>query len=328
MNQILFTIENGEERNRTNNIILFFAIAIMIFGIILIAMGGYKIVVAKSAREEAIEATKIPNIELAFEEESNSAIIRVSHTKEIESITYAWNGGEEIVLNENLSTEAEEYIELPAGTNTLNVRVTDIQGKKAEKSQEFTYKGTYMDVSVVENRSLKIVVTDIVGLQSVSYKWNNEEEIVAYPNGEDQTVIEITSEIPLGENTITVRAINREGKEEEKQTTVKGISRPTISISYNGDRTLISIKLNDNQGIKSYSYKLRNAPISEIADESGNIISDFMDKLVEVTSQTKQGERQNSIVDQIVFPSGFNYLEITVVNIEGAEETFSGWCAK
>lgn len=327
MNQILYTIENEEEKNRTKSIILFFAITIMIFGIVMLAMGGYQIATAKAAREEAIEAAKIPNIELEFAEESNNVIIRVSHVRAIKDITYSWNNEEEIVLDENSATDVEEYIELPAGTNTLNVTVTDIEGKTVAVSEEFTYKGTYMEVSVIDNKSLRIVVTDMVGLQSVAYKWNDEEEIVSYPDGEDLTVIEVTSDIPIGQNTITVRAVNNENNIEEKQVTVQGISRPTIGINYNSDKTLISIRLNDDQGIQSYSYKLSGAPISEIA-ENGSIIPEFKDKLTVITSQTKEGQGQNSILEQVEFMEGFNYLEITIINIEGVEETYSGWCAK
>ena len=328
MNQILYTIENEKEKTKTKNIILFFAITIMIFGIFMVSMGGYKIVSARVARAEAIEATKIPNIEFGFEESTNNAIIKVNHIRQIKDISYSWNGEEKVVLNENSSSGIEEYIELPTGgKNTLNVTVTDIEGKTATASQEFTYKGTYMEVSVVENKTLRIVVTDMVELQSVAYKWNSEEEVMAYPNGEDPTVIEVTADIPVGENTITVRAVNNENKIEEKQLPVQGISRPTIKINYNTDKTLISIKLNDEQGIQSYSYKLSNAPISEIA-ENGSIIPEFKDKLTIVTEQTKEGQEQKSIEEQIPFPEGFNYIEISVINIEGVEETFIGWCAK
>ena len=327
MNQILYTIENEEEKNRIKSIILFFEITIMIFGVLMTTMGGYRIAAAKTARDEAIEAAKVPNIKLEFEEESNNAIIKVSHVREVKNITYSWNNEEEIILEENTATDIEEYIELPSGTNTLNVTATDIEGKTSTISQEFTYKGTYMEVSVIDNKSLRVVVTDMVGLQSVSYKWNDEEEVMSYPDGLDSTVIEITSDIPIGENTITVKAVNNENTIEEKQVTVQGISRPTIKISYNTDKTIITVRLNDDQGIQSYSYKLSRAQISEIS-ENGNIIPGFKEKLKVVTSQTKEGEGQNSIIEQLEFQEGFNYLEITITNIEGIEETFTGWCAK
>lgn len=327
MNQILYTIENEEEKNRTKSIILFFAITIIIFGVVMTGMGGYRIASAKVAKEEAIEAAKVPNVELKVDNESNNAIIKVSHVRDIKNIEYAWNNEEKVVLDGNSTKEIEQYIDLPAGTNTLNVIVTDIEGKTTTSSKEFTYVGTYMEVSIIDNKSIKITVTDMEGLQSVSYKWNDDEEITSYPEEITSQVMEITSDIPIGTNTLKVKAVNGENEIEEKEVTVQGISKPTMNINYNSERTVITIRLNDDQGIQSYSYTLSSAPIKDIAKD-GKIIPEFKEKLRQVTSQTKDGQEQTSITEQLEFQEGFNYLEVTITNIEGIEETFSGWCAK
>ena len=111
----------------------------------------------------------------------------------------------------------------------------------------------------------------------------------------------------------------------KKKTALRILS--VIHINYNSDKSMLIMKLDDEQGIESYSYKLSTAPISEVA-ENGNLREDFRDKLTVVTSQNKQGNEQPSITDQVPFEQGFNYLEVTIRNIEGVEETFSGWCAK
>lgn len=328
MNQILYTIESQEETNRIKSVMLFFAITIIIFGLIMVSMGGYRIATAKVAKEEAKEAATVPTVNLY--EENNKLKINISHIREIKDIIYSWNDGEEIklsVYSENFNGNLEEEIDLPGGTNKINLKVIDSKGKMATVSGEFTYKGTYMDLSVIDNKSLKIIVTDMLGLQSVTYQWNTEQEIIAYPNEENPERVEIVSEIPTGLNTIKIKAVNRANAVENKEMPVKGITKPTMQINYNSDRTMLTIKLNDAQGIESYSYKLSNAPISEIA-ENGNIREDFKDKLTLVTSQTKQGNEQPSITEQVPFEQGFNYLEVTIRNIEGVEETFSGWCAK
>lgn len=328
MNQILYTIENEEEKNKMKSVMLFFAITIIIFGLIMVSMGGYRMASAKMAREEAKEAAIVPKIELY--EEDNKLIISINHIREIKDIIYSWNNGEEIqlsVFSENFNGYLEEEIDIPGGKNIVNVKVIDVQGKTSTASGEFTYKGTYMDLSVVDNKSIKIIVTDMVGLQSVTYQWNSDEVKTAYPEEGDQQKIEIVSDIPTGLNTIKIRAINRANEVTDKEMSVKGITKPTIKINYNSDRTLLLVKLNDEQGIESYSYKLSTAPISEIA-ENGNLRTDFKDKLTVVTSQTKQGNEQQAITEELPFEQGFNYLEITTRNIEGIEETFSGWCAK
>ena len=53
MNQILYTIENEEEKNRMRSIVLFFGIVIIIFGILLVATGGYSIAMSQIAKQEA-----------------------------------------------------------------------------------------------------------------------------------------------------------------------------------------------------------------------------------------------------------------------------------
>ena len=328
MNQILYTIENEEEKNKMKSVMLFFAITIIIFGLIMVSMGGYRMASAKMAREEAKEAAIVPKIELY--EEDNKLIISINHIREIKDIIYSWNNGEEVqlsVYSENFNGYLEEEIDIPGGKNIVNVKVIDVQGKTSTASGEFTYKGTYMDLSVVDNKSIKIIVTDMVGLQSVTYQWNSDEVKTAYPEEGDQQKIEIASDIPTGLNTIKIRAVNRANEVTDKEMSVKGITKPTIKINYNSDRTLLLVKLNDEQGIESYSYKLSTAPISEIA-ENGNLRTDFKDKLTVVTSQTKQGNEQQAITEELPFEQGFNYLEITTRNIEGVEETFSGWCAK
>ena len=307
MNPILYPIESQEEKNRMKSIMLFFGVTIIIFGLIMVSMGGYRIASAKIAKEEAIEEATVPKVNLY--EMDNKLTISINHIREIKEIIYSWNDGEEIqlsVYSENFNGNIEEEIDIPGGTNKINVKVIDTKGKTATVSGEFTYKGTYMDLSVIDNKSLKIVVTDMVGLQSVTYQWNNtEQEITAYPQEGSPERVEIVSDIPTGLNSIKIKSVNKQNVIENKEIPVKGITKPTMKISYNGDRTILTIKLNDDQGIQSYSYSLSIAPISEIA-ENGNIIPNFKDKLTLVTSETKQGNQQQSITEQVPFEQGLD----------------------
>ena len=70
MNQILYTVENESEKNRIKSVMLFFAITIIIFGLIMVSMGGYRMATAKVAKEEAKEAATIPKVNL-YEENNN-----------------------------------------------------------------------------------------------------------------------------------------------------------------------------------------------------------------------------------------------------------------
>lgn len=325
MNQILYTIENEQEKNKMKSITLFFAIVIIIFGILLVATGGYSLASANKAKQEAIEAAKVPVIELSAVE--NKAIVKISHSREIKNIEYSWNNGEVTIINKEGKKNTSEEIELPAGKNTLNVKVIDVEGKTSNISQEFSYQGTYMDLSVVDNKSLKIIVTDVEGLQSVTYRWNSGEETTAYPDTPNSTSIEIITNIPTGLNTIVVTAINNKNATQTKEMQVQGITKPTMDIDLNPERTLISIKFKDDQGIQSYSYKVSIAPIEEIVKD-GKLLPNAKENLKQTISETKQANGEKEITEQITFNEGFNFVEVTITNVEGAEETLTGWCAK
>lgn len=326
MNQILYTIENEQEKNKMKSIVLFFGIVIIIFGILLVATGGYSIATASAKRKEAMEAAKVPNIELSAE--NNIITIDVKHFREIKMIEYCWNDDEPIIIDEEGQENLQETIDVLAGKNTLSVAVTDIAGKVSNITQEFTYEGTCMDVSVVDNKNLKIVVTDVKGLKSVTYKWGDDgEEVKAYPDEDDLTTIEVIVDIPIGLNKLIVKSINNENQIETKEREIQGITKPTMSVSYDVEKTTISIKIKDNQGIESYSYKISNAPLEDII-ENGKLIENPQEKLTQIVSETKQGDSQKEIIEKVDFAEGFNYIEITITNVEGATETITGWCAK
>lgn len=325
MNQILYTIENEEEKNRLKSIVLFFGIIIIIFGILLVATGGYSFATSQIAKKAEIEAAKVPVITLSVKD--NIAEINVEHSVEISKIEYAWNDEEAEVENIKGKQKVTQDVELPAGKNTLMVKVTDIEGRIATEKQEFVYDGTYMDVSVVDNKSLKIMVTDVKGFQSVSYRWTDGEEIVKYPDTPTSTSIEIIVDIPMGLKTITIKAINNDNVIETKEMQVQGVTAPKMTVKYSDDKSVININFKDDQGIKEYSYKVSSAPISEMVQD-GKLIPNAKEKLTEVVSETKQANGEKEIVESVIFNEGFNFVEVTITNVEGITETITGWCAK
>lgn len=325
MNQILYTIENEEEKNRMRSIVLFFGIVIIIFGILLVATGGYSIAMSQIAKQEEIEAAKIPVIELSVKD--NIATIKVEHSTAISKIEYYWNDEEAEVEDINGKQKVTQEVELPAGKNKLNVKVTDIEGRVATIAQEYAYEGTYMDVSVIDNKRLKIVVTDVKGFQSVTYKWTDGEEVIQYPDSPNDISIEIVADIPMGLKTITITAVNNDNVVENKEMQVQGVTAPKMTVKYSDDKSLININFKDDQGIQSYSYKVSTAPITEIV-QNGKLVSNAKEKLKEVISETKQANGEKEITEPVTFNEGFNYVEVTITNIEGITETITGWCAK
>ena len=90
---------------------------------------------------------------------------------------------------------------------------------------------------------------------------------------------------------------------------------------------MFTIKIKDDQGIESYTYKLYSAKIEDITKD-GKIIENFKEKLVKVTENSVQANKELELTDKLAIADGFNYLELKVKNIEGAEEEIVGWCVR
>ena len=128
MNQILY-IQKSKNGNslEINSILKIFAIAIIILGVILIGKGVYGIVALSNKGQEPVVATKEINGKLQ---------INVTHNKAIDKIIYSWNGKEEIVMQGRGQTNILETIELPVGTNMLNLKIIDIDLTKVDFIEE------------------------------------------------------------------------------------------------------------------------------------------------------------------------------------------------
>ena len=53
-------------------------------------------------------------------------------------MAYSWNGENEITLQGKGRMVIEETIDIPVGTNTLLLKVTDIDGQTVTYNQEYT----------------------------------------------------------------------------------------------------------------------------------------------------------------------------------------------
>lgn len=325
MNQILFTAEEDNIKSKNGNVAKTFAIVIIIFGLLLIGSGGYQFFNSINNRKKQIEeASIIP--EVNFDLKNNILSIDVKNKRKISNIIYNWNDDDSITVSVNDVNKKIEEIELPSGKNTLYIKVIDENGKTSNYSKEFKYEGTYMDVSVVDNEKLKITVTDAVGLQSVRYRWNSEDETEVLPDENDNEIV-ILTDIPTGLNTISITSVNKENKIQKKEKEVQGITKPVIKVKVNKAEALFKIKLSDDQGLKSYSYKLYRADVKDIAKD-GNLIENYKEKLTLVEEKTIDANSEKELMENIKMLDGFNQLELTVKNIEGAEESISGWGVK
>lgn len=259
MNQIL-QMNNNKKNNKPieiGKIIKFFAIAIAIFAVILIAIGIYYLITnnENSNIVDEPQVSTAPNVNIT--KQDNDILIEVSGQTAISKIVYNWNDEQETTINGENSTNLSETIDLPIGTNTLNLTVIDINGQETKFQKEYVVDGDgkpVIELKLTTDYKIKIIAQDTIGLQYINYSWNNDEQTKLEVNPENPNVIEQTIEIPLGQNTLKVEAVNTTNVTSTKELEVKGVKRPTLS--FKKEENYLVIRAEDEVGMKIVNYTL------------------------------------------------------------------------
>lgn len=303
MNQILYE-DVPEKSTDINKIIRFFAIAIIIFGVALVAGGVYGFV-GRTNSSQMVEATKPKIYVSTYEEESIQ--IKVTHDKPIEKIIYTWNDEEEITINGNKGTQIEELIDWPEGENELNIRVIDING--VEESYKQTYLLNYgVDIEKpiikfsepVDNK-IVVTATDETELQYLTYRWNDEDETTIEETDASKTIITATIPIMEGENTLTVTAVDNNNNQTKEEKIFKAYKKPVIEVHQFGQELQLIVK--DETGIDNIEYTVNDKK-----------------QTYQATSEEKEWKQT------LQLQPGETKVVITVTNVKEISNTFKGKC--
>ena len=254
MNQILYV---GDNKNNgpvaVKSVIKFFAIVIIIFGIILIGEGTYSMY-------KGIVANSGNNIPTVYMNRVNdTVVIKAENNIEIARLIYSWNKGEETVLLPN-NKAVEEVVLLPNENSILNVTIVDIKGKETKFMQQWNIEGIDIKKPEMEiatddsSRKITIIARDETQIDYLIYKWNNEAETRV--NGTERNKLEIqkTIDMKLGENKLTVTAVDKNGNTNTLEKTIIISSKPTIAVKQSNSK--IHIVINDEVSIKTVSINI------------------------------------------------------------------------
>ena len=254
MNQILYV---GDNKNNgpvaVKSVIKFFAIVILIFGIILIGEGTYSMY-------KGIVANSGNNIPTVYMNRVNdTVVIKAENNIEIAKLIYSWNKGEETVLLPN-NKAVEEVVLLPNENSILNVTIVDIKGKETKFMQQWNIEGIDIKKPEMEiatddsSRKITIIARDETQIDYLIYKWNNEAETRV--NGTERNKLEIqkTIDMKLGENKLTVTAVDKNGNTNTLEKTIIISSKPTIAVKQSNSK--IHIVINDEVSIKTVSINI------------------------------------------------------------------------
>lgn len=262
------------------SILKFFAIITMIFGILMICSGSYSMYI----NTQTANRNAKPTINVV--ENGNSLELTVSHSRELVSVTYRWNNEEETEIQTNGNREVSQTIDIPSGTNTLNIYARDINGQEVRYEQNYTIQGDITIEFSVETDGLKISTTGKDELSYMTYRWDEEEETRVDINN---TSFEQTIEIPKGQHTLTVVVVDVNNKTETKEQEVKGVTKPTINISLdqeNGELGFL-VTVTDEEGLRRIEFTL---------NEEERYKQEFDDNTKEFTYKFPIKEGENKIL--------------------------------
>ena len=258
MNQILATSTPTAKKTKTKRssgpadirkVVKVFAITMMIFGVFMIGTGSYAIY--KDNENKNAEITK-PVITESLNEDSTAVILTVTHDKAIDRIEYSWNDGEVQTITGNGRKYIEQEIEIPGGTNNLNVKAVDIQGQEISTDKEYTAEEIIN--LAISGSKLKITAENEIQIAYMTYRWDEEEEQRIDINA---TTVDQEIDIPMGEHNLTVILVDINNETITKEQKVKGVTKPNIEIRLDEAKENYLITITDDTGIQKIDVIIR-----------------------------------------------------------------------
>lgn len=251
MNQILSVNNANNKKNKStqqmpiHKIVKFFAVILLIFGVFMISTGSYALY--KGNASETKPLTK-PTISIENKTD-RSILLKVMHDKVINKVTYNWNNEEDIVIEGNGRKYIEQAIDIPSGTNTINITAQDTIGEEISYKKEYTVKAN-IDIGLeVVGSNIKISVTSKENLSFLTYRWDDEQE--TREDIEGQT-FEKEIEIPKGLHKLTIVAVDINNDTETKVQDINGVTKPKVEVTIDGEYYLI--KASDEIGLKKVEF--------------------------------------------------------------------------
>ena len=258
MNQIIFT---GTDKKNVDivNVIKFFSICIIVFGITLITGGSYAM--HKKSQETSTE--NIPNVYM--ERISDEILIKVENTVTISEFIYSWNNGEKTILLPDSKT-LEEKIPLLNENCVLNIQIVDKNGKKTNFTQEWDIEGIDMQKPIIEvqtderERTIIIHAKDETEIDYITYRWNDNEEIKVNVNSQNKKEIQKKINMEIGDNTLEITAVDKSGNKTTEKKKIIISSAPKIKLKK--EKNKLHIAIEDDMGLEKVTVNINGKEYS------------------------------------------------------------------
>lgn len=285
-------IHKNREPIETKKVLKFFIIALIVFGILLIAAGAFAIY--KHKEGGGVESGTEPQIDIDYKS-STSLLVKVTHDKKIQNVVYYWNDEEE-----NEKQADGQYVEftteIPKGINTLHIIVTDVNGVKGTMEHEYERESDIVMESDNKKGTVVIKYDSETEIKYMRYKWDDgeEKEITVNTKNVKQEI-----EAQKGMHTLTVEMIDVEGNKESNVQKVQGVSRPTVEVSIDENNENVIVKATDETGLEKIEYTINSDESLSGEEELSGTEDEYKIPLIE----------------------GENKIKIKVYNTNGASAT-------
>ena len=252
MNQILLTNDEKRGSSGMKPIIRFFCVAIIVFAIILICEGGFKLYNSLGKNKD------FPKPALISEKNGSSLNIVVNGEIGINKLVYSWNGGNETVVEGNGMKTANFEIQIPNGDNVLSSYVVDVKGNKTKFEDvpvSFTAsEDTVKPIIALENVNgkLDVSVTDETELDYMIYQWEGSDEVRVDASEEDKKMIKQSIEVEKGTKKLVITAYDKSGNKQSVTKKIIGSNGPTVTASLSNGNFVI--KVTDEFGLTKIEY--------------------------------------------------------------------------
>lgn len=323
MNQILDFDPNkksGGSSSGSDKVVRVFAILLVIFAIGLLSSGAYGIYKNNQSKKSSANKPTYAKIE-AEQIENGKVKVLVTHDKAIEEMYYSWNTSAERSIKGQGAKTLEEELDLPAGTNTLHIKVVDVNGTETSFEQEFTAEdgldiiNPVISIKVIDGegedklKKLKITATDETKLDFITYRWNDEEEIKVEADEDNQKEIVLELDILRGQNDITIVAVDSSNNTTTETKSFTALTKPEISVVLSADGSTLEIEASHEKGISNIYYTLNG-------------------KEYQANFDNEEGENKNPPVVSFTqaLDEGDNRFILTVTSVDKTETVFDGVC--
>ena len=259
MNQILVMENKKKKRSRNTgpaeieNILKFFAIALIVFGVLFIGHGSYSIY--KDAKGKDKKNLPI----LTMERVNDEVIIKATSSIKIKNLIYSWNTDEETKIPVD-GTFIEENVMLLNENGTLNVKIEDEKGRTVKYQKEFIIDGLDITKPTIEiqeqgsNGTIKITATDETQMKYISYSINGSDEIKIDKSDAEDKIINYILKLQKGENKLTVTAVDSSGNFEIIEKTIIVSGKTTMNLKIENGKLVVTAE--DPDGIKDIEINL------------------------------------------------------------------------